>query len=305
VTTRDSPSRYSDAPNPDSPNVTIASARRDLGQRFRAAGLDSPELDARVLISHALGMDHAHLAAEAGRRLTREEAARIAGCAERRLAHEPVARIVGAKEFWGLELRIDGSVLVPRPDTETVVEAALAVVDARHSRTARLRFADIGVGSGALLLALLSELPNALGVGTDRDSRSIAVARANAVRLDLGDRASFVACDYGAALAGGLDLVVANPPYVPTHDIATLAPEVREFDPRLALDGGPDGLDAYRLLAADARRLLSPRGAIVVEIGIDQRDAVMALFDSESMSVAAVRPDMHGIPRAVTAFVNA
>jgi release factor glutamine methyltransferase len=293
------------ASDSDSPGATVASARRALAQRLRAAGFETPDLDARLLVGHALGLDHARLLAQAERMLTADETARIAGFANRRLTHEPVARIVGVKEFWGLPLRIDGPVLVPRPDTETVVEAALAAVDARHGRSALLRLADIGVGSGALLLALLSELPNTFGVGTDRDPRALAVARENAARLDLAARARFVACDYGAALAGGFDLVVANPPYIATQDIAALPPEVRSFDPRLALDGGADGLNAYRALAADAKRLLAPRGAIVVEIGIGQGNAVATLFASVGLSVGSVRSDIHGIPRAVTAFVNA
>lgn len=281
-----------------SAGLTIAAARRTLAEKFRAAGLDTPELDARLLVGHALGLDHAALALTQ-RLLSRAEAEAIDALAQRRLAREPVARILGTAEFWGLTLRLTPAVLAPRPDTETVVEAALAAIDAQGPRTRITRIADLGVGSGALLLALLSELPHATGVGTDRDPAALAVARDNAVRLALGDRARFVACSYGAALAGGFDLVVSNPPYVVTREIATLAPEVRAFDPLLALDGGADGLDGYRAIAADAARLLKPGGHIVVEAGAGQADAVARLLAQGGLAVTAVRCDLSGVARAV------
>jgi len=190
---------------------------------------------------------------------------------------------------------------VPRPETETVVEAALAVV----VRTSAARIADIGVGSGAILLALLSELPHALGIGTDRDAGALEVARRNAEHLGLAGRAAFAACDFGAALAGPCDLVVSNPPYVATTEIATLAPEVRDFDPRDALDGGSDGLAAYRAIAADAPRLLVPGGWLAVEVGIGQAAAVTALFARKGLEPSdPPRRDLSGVPRVVTARYN-
>ena len=167
---------------------------------------------------------------------------RLRRLSARRLAGEPVARILGTKEFWSLPIVLSPAVLVPRPETETVVEQALAAVDRNGARTRALRIADLGVGSGAILLALLSELPNAFGVGTDRDPAALAVARDNARRLGLDARAAFVACDFGAALSPGFDLVVTNPPYIASGDIAALPAEVRDFDPRRALDGGRTGL---------------------------------------------------------------
>jgi release factor glutamine methyltransferase len=212
-----------------------------------------------------------------------------------------VARIIGHKEFWSLPLRITPAVLVPRPETETVVEAALAVVE----RGAAARIADIGVGSGAILLALLSELPNAMAVGTDRDAGALQIARHNAEDLGLAGRAAFVACDFGAALAGACDLVVSNPPYIATREIATLAPEVRDFDPRGALDGGSDGLTAYRAIAADAPRLLAPGGWLVVEVGIGQAEAVTALFAGIGLETPdPPRRDLAGVPRVVKARYN-
>jgi release factor glutamine methyltransferase len=276
-------------------------ARRDIARRLKACGIDTPDLDARLLVGHALGLDHAGLAREGGRLLAAAEIALIEALVERRLAREPVARIAGFKEFWGLPLGLGPSVLVPRPETETVVEEALAAIDQGGSRQRALRFADLGVGSGAIMLALLSELPNAFAIGTDRDQAALAVARGNATRLGLASRAAFVACDFGAALADGFDLLVTNPPYVKSGDIAGLDAEVRDYDPHGALDGGPDGLAAYRAIAADARALLNPNAHLVAEIGCGQRDGVVALLAAAGFCAIAVAPDLAGISRAVSA----
>ncbi|HVX92041.1 MAG TPA: peptide chain release factor N(5)-glutamine methyltransferase [Xanthobacteraceae bacterium] len=286
----------------DSPG-SVGAARRRVSRIFREHGLDTPELDARLLLAHALGLDHAGLAAAADRLLTPQERARLAALAERRLAHEPVARILGMKEFWGLPLQVTEAVLVPRPDTETVVEAALAAIDATGPRTRPWRFADLGTGSGALLLALARELPTSTGVGTDCDPAALQVARRNAQRIGVAERTHFVACRYGAALTGGFDLVVSNPPYVRRAEIAELAPEVRNFDPHLALDGGLDGLDGYRAIAADARRVLASGGHLVVEIGVGQAESVAAMLADAGLTLdaKALRRDLSGTARAVTA----
>jgi release factor glutamine methyltransferase len=280
--------------------TTVAAARCALASDFRAAGIDSAELDARLLVAHALRLEHAALATAGTRILDRDEAAAIAALAQRRLAREPIARIRGSKEFWSLELRVDAATLVPRPETETVVEAALAALAADAVRTRCLRIADLGTGCGALLLALLTELPNAFGVGTDTSLAALAVARDNARRLRL-TRAAFVACDMCAALGTPFDLIVSNPPYIPSAEIATLAPEVRDFDPRSALDGGCDGLDCYRRIAAAAPRLLAPGGAVVVEIGIGQTKGVAALFSAAGLAPALPHTDLSGVPRALVA----
>jgi release factor glutamine methyltransferase len=284
-------------------SISIGGARRALARMFAAAGLDSPALDARIIVGHALGLDHAALAGAAERALDAAERDRIAALAVRRLGREPVARIVGTKEFWGLPLRLAPAVLVPRPETETVVTTAPAAIDRDGARARPLRIADIGTGSGALTLALLTELPNAFAVGTDRSVAALAVARDNAQRLRLAARARFVACDFAAALAGSFDLVVASPPYVASGEIAQLAPEVREHDPRLALDGGPDGLQAYRAIAADLPRLLGTRGHMVIEVGAGQAPAVAALFAQRRpavvTSVPDFAPDLGGTPRAL------
>ncbi len=279
---------------------TIAEARRAWAAAFRADGLDSPDLDARVLVGHALGLDHAGLAAAAARGLGAAEQCAIAALARRRLAHEPVARIVGMKEFWGLELCINAATLVPRPETETVVEAALAAIAPHRWRSPPLRIADLGTGNGAILLALLTELPDAFGIGSDVSPDALAVARDNARRLGL-TRATYVACDLAAALAGRFDLIVCNPPYIASADLAALPPEVRLFDPRRALDGGRDGLDFYRTIAATAPALLAPDGVLIVELGAGQSGSVAALFAAAGLAPSPPRPDLNGVPRALVA----
>ncbi len=278
--------------------TTIGAARRILAGRFRAAGLDSPELDARLLVGFVLGLDLTGLASAADKAIAASDARRISALALRRLAHEPVARILGTKEFWGLPLTLGRETLVPRPETETLVEAALAVWP---DREAPLRIADLGTGSGALLLALLHEYRNAAGIGTDRSEGAILVARDNAQTLGLSNRAAFAVCDFSSALAGGFDCVVSNPPYIASVDIDTLAPDVREFDPRLALDGGAEGLSAYRRIAADAPRLIAPRGALIVELGAGQEQAVTAIMSAQRLTAESpARRDLAGIPRALT-----
>jgi release factor glutamine methyltransferase len=279
--------------------VSIDAARRRLAHELRCGGLDAPELDARLLVGHALGLDHAALVTHSDRALTAEEAGVLAALAQRRRAHEPVARILGHKEFWGLPFALNADTLIPRPETESVVEAALAALCERE-RTA-LRLADLGTGSGALLLALLSELPQARGIGTDISPAALGCARINAAALGLADRATFVACDYGAALNGPLDLIVANPPYVARADIAALQAAVRDFDPARALDGGPDGLAAYRAIAPQAQRLLAPNGILVVELGFGRLAAVRSIFAAAGLAPVAVRHDLSGVDRALVA----
>jgi release factor glutamine methyltransferase len=278
------------------PGMTVAAARRAVTQAFREAGLDSPDLDARLIVGHALGLHHAALASNGQRQLTEAEAASAAALVERRLAREPVARIIGRKEFWGLDFAVTSATLVPRPDTETVVEAALAAIP---DRSLPLRIADFGTGTGALLLALLSELPHAAGIGTDLSAATLAVARHNAFHLGVASRAYFVACDYGAALRGPFDLVVCNPPYIASGEITGLDAEVRDYDPRLALDGGPSGLDGYRAAVADARRILSARGVLVVELGAGQASSVTDVMREGGIVAEGPTPDLSGHFRAL------
>ena len=283
--------------------VSVAEATRLLGQTFRLAGIEEPEIDARALFCHALQLERAQLISHSERILDAHEAATISAFAARRLKREPVSRIIGHREFWNVMLQLSPDVLDPRPDTETVVEAALDYIVRGGLRMERLRILDIGTGTGALLLALLSELPNALGTGTDISAAALEVARGNAERNGLAARCTFVACDIAAALPGPFDLIVSNPPYVAHGDIATLAPEVRDYDPVVALDGGSDGLDGYRAIAADAGRLLAPGGRLIVELGAGQEGAVRALFTKAGLTVGKARDDLGGIARALSVTI--
>jgi release factor glutamine methyltransferase len=206
-----------------------------------------------------------------------------------------MAYILGEREFWSLPLFVGPGVLVPRPETETLVEAAL---EAFPDRTAPLRILDLGTGSGCLLLALLREYPNASGVGVDRSAEALAHATLNARRHGLADRALLVRGDWGRGLAESFELIVANPPYVASGELAELAPEVARYEPRAALDGGADGLDAYRAILPDLPRLLAPAGVACLEIGAGQATALAALAEVGGFRVA-VRPDLAGIPRCL------
>jgi release factor glutamine methyltransferase len=279
---------------------TVESARRALAARFQTGRIDSAELDARILVGAAIGLDLTGVIAAASRPLASDEAARLEEFARRRLKGEPVARILGTREFWGLPLQLSAATLVPRPDTETVVELALEMVQAAFPRLDQLRVADIGTGSGAILLALLSELPEAFGFGTDISVAALQTARANAAHLGLAARAAFVVCDYAAALSGTFDLIVSNPPYIRTAEIADLAVEVRGHDPLQALDGGIDGLDAYRALVPQAARLLKPGGTLVVEAGLGQSGDIGGLMSAAGLTLERpAKADLAGIRRAV------
>lgn len=283
--------------------ASIAQARRLLVQTLKQAGIEEPEADARLLVAHALKLDRAALTAHGERALTPDQIQTIAALAARRLKREPVSRIFGSKEFWSLTLAVTEAVLVPRPETETVVEAALDIVDRDGTRMERLRILDIGTGSGAIVLALLSELPNATGTATDISAAALDIARGNAERLGLLPRATFMVCNIADSVSGAFDLIVSNPPYIAHDDIAGLPPEVREYDPALALDGGSDGLDAYRAIADAACRLLAPGGWLIVELGAGQEAAVAKLFAKTGLSVCPARHDLAGIPRALCAAI--
>nr|WP_249795377.1 peptide chain release factor N(5)-glutamine methyltransferase [Bradyrhizobium sp. NBAIM08] len=272
-----------------------------MAAQLRSARLDEAELDARILISAALGLDLTGLVTQAARLLTAAEASRLTQHAQRRIAGEPVSRILGTREFWGLPFRLSEATLVPRPDTETVVELALEILRERQASHPP-RIADIGTGSGAILLALLHEIPDAFGVGTDLSQNALITARDNSAALGLADRAAFVACSYAAALGGPFDLIVSNPPYIPSAEIPKLSIEVREHDPHLALDGGNDGYDAYRALIPQASERLAPGGALVVEAGQGQAQNIETLMRAAALSLnRSPKADLAGIPRAVSA----
>jgi release factor glutamine methyltransferase len=279
-----------------SPVFTLTQAHRRAAALLAEAGIETPKRDARVLLLEAAGIDHATFLREPDALLGEDAAARLQNFIARRLKREPVSRILGKREFWGLNLRITPDVLDPRGDTETLVAAA--VEELRERRGDPMRILDLGTGSGALLCALLSEFPHAFGIGIDRSEPACRVARDNLWANGLSRRGAIVRGDWGEPLAGGFDLVVTNPPYIASAEIADLAPEVRDYDPRAALDGGPDGLAAYRAIAADLARLCRPWASAIVEIGHDQGESAATCFHDAGWSVA-VRHDLENQPRAL------
>ena len=264
--------------------------------RLQAAGIEAPAREARLLLSHASGLTPTRIMAYPEQAIDAAAADAFERLVGRRVAREPVARILGTREFWSLDFTITPATLDPRPDSETIVEAALDRVPDKHSR---LSIIDFGTGTGCLLLALLNELPNATGLGVDRSEAAARVAAGNARRLDFADRAQFIVGDWAQALTGPVDLIVSNPPYIPAGDIAGLEPEVREHDPLTALVGGADGLDPYRLLVPETARLLTPGGHVVFEVGQGQADAVAGLGRAAGLVLHEQRADLGGIARAV------
>jgi release factor glutamine methyltransferase len=268
-----------------------------LAEAFAGEGREgTAALDARLLVAHALGVDPAQLALCDDQPVDAATETLAMALIERRIAGEPVARIVGRSAFFGLEFEIGPDTLVPRPDSETVVGAALACVDRTTGRNRPLAVLDLGTGSGALILALLSHMPRANGVAVDIVGGALAVARNNAARLELEERTLLVVGDWGKALAGGFDIVLANPPYVESGEIAGLQVEVALHDPYMALDGGTDGLDAHRAIIADLDRLLAPDGCAFVEIGFRQASAVAHIAERQGLSMT-FRRDLSGIER--------
>lgn len=281
--------------------ASVSEAISLLAQAFHTAGIEAADVDGRLLVGHALHLDRARLIAQSDRILEAREINVINALAARRLKREPVSRILGQKEFWSIALAITPDVLVPRPETETVVEGALDFVVRGGLRMEKLRILDIGTGSGALLLALLRELPNATGTGTDISTGALKVARENAARCGVEGRCTFVVCDIASVVEGPFDLLVSNPPYIAHNEITSLAPEVKNYDPMVALDGGDDGLAAYRAIAADAKRLLAPGARMFVELGAGQEAAVRDLFTNVGLIAGIARTDLAGIPRVLGA----
>ena len=277
-------------------STTLVQAWTQARDRLKAARLDSPVIDARLLVEAAADATRADIVTDPYRAVTPDQAATLEGYLQRRERREPVSRILGRKGFWKIMLRVTPDVLSPRPDTETVVQEALAAFGEHQA----FDLLDLGVGSGAIALAILAERPRARGLGIDVSEEAIAVARENAANLGLEGRLALLRGDWTQGLGDGLfDLVVSNPPYIPTPVIATLDPEVREHDPRLALDGGDDGLNAYRTLAPEVLRVLKPGGRFLVEIGHDQSAAVEALFRRAGAQDLRTVPDLATRDRVV------
>jgi len=289
------------APRTFTPVKLAAATRRGALKEavllMKAAGLDTPVLDARLIVQHALGISWDTLYLKEDQPLTEAERAWLESELSRRAAHEPVSRIVGRRHFWTLDLAVSPDTLDPRADTESLIET---VVTTLPERSLALRILDLGTGTGAILLALLAEYPNATGLGVDVSEGALATARINAASHGLGDRAEFAAGHWTDGVAGPFDVIVSNPPYIDSGDLASLPPEVREHDPVLALDGGADGLDAYRAIIPRVRLLLSPEGLAVLEVGAGQADSVTLIAREHGLAPLGRRSDLGGIERALS-----
>ncbi len=260
-----------------------------IAARLGAAGIEDPRREARILLAATLGTDAAGLLTIADVDPAGFEMALV-----RREAREPMAYILGRREFWGLSFMTSAATLIPRPDSETLIEAALAALP---DRAAVRRILDLGTGTGCLLLAALHEFPSAFGVGVDIAPAAAALAARNAAALNLAARAAFLAGDWARSLDATFDLVLSNPPYIQTTDLPGLMPEVARFEPTTALDGGPDGLMAYRLILPHLQRLLAPGGIAVLELGAGQADEVARLAEAGDLSMST-RVDLNLHPRA-------
>jgi release factor glutamine methyltransferase len=274
--------------------VTRADLLRAASDTLAAAGIADPAREARLLLRWAAGLSGAALAGVLAEQAGEDEARRFAEAIRRRARREPLSHITGEREFWGRTFAVGPDVLDPRPETETLIAAAL-------HRGPVPRVLDLGTGSGCLLVTLLAEWPQARGVGTDISGPALALARANAGRHGVAARAAFLMTDWTDGVEGAFELVVANPPYIAEGEIATLSPEVRDHEPRVALTPGGDGLLAYRRIAAGVRRLMSPGALLMVEVGATQSMAVSAIFDEAGLAVTGVGPDLDQRPRVVLA----
>ncbi len=276
---------------------TLGAVVREAAAALTRAGIGSARRDARILAAHALGLDPREAVFHPERAVPESGRRAVDALIARRAGREPVSRIVGERGFWTLTLSLTPDTLDPRPDSETVIEAALSSM---ADRSRPLDLLDLGVGSGCLLLALLSELPQATGVGVDISLGAAAGAARNAAAAGFASRVRFVVGDWGGCLMDGtFDLIVSNPPYVPDGDIDGLEPEVARFEPRRALAGGADGLDAYRVLAPQVAALLRPGGAAVFEMGFGQAGAVRALLEGAGLEVLDIVSDLAGIDRVI------
>ncbi len=277
--------------------VTVEALRRAGMARLAACGCSAPALDARVLLGHVLGWSAADFLRAPKAPVSAAAAARFDHLLERRAAGEPVAYLTGCQEFWSLPVQVTRDTLIPRADSETVIEALLGRLD----RSVVRRVLDLGTGSGCLLAALLTDCPHAVGLGIDRYWSTLTIAARNARALGLGARAHFVQGDWGQAIIGSFDVIVANPPYITRADLDTLATDVRDHEPRAALDGGPDGLEALQIIVASLPRLLAPGGVAGLEFGYDQRAAVEDLIAAEpGLDACHAHPDLAGHDRCVT-----
>jgi len=278
------------------PATLLTAAIADLGRNLEAAGIESPLTDARAMALGVTGLTMEALIREPDLKLTRAQSRRLSNWLVRRIAGVPVSRLIGRREFWSLNFKIGPATLDPRPDSETLVETVLAELKLRKDEP--LRLLDLGTGSGCLLLALLSELKQATGVGIDIAPAALRVATENATALGLADRAVFRKGDWTRGLSGPFDVIVSNPPYIVRDEIEHLAAEVL-CDPIRALDGGPDGLDAYRRILEEVPALLAPDGFLALEMGWDQAEALTGLIKASGGRVRRLVQDLAGLDRVL------
>ncbi len=280
--------------------LTLDRALAEAAQELGGAGIHEARHEARLLAAHVLGVTPDAILREPQSPFHREQAAGFKNCVAARAARRPLSQIIGRREFWSLSFRVTAETLDPRPDSETLIEAVLEMVTERE---APLRILDLGTGTGCLLLTLLSGLPNATGLGVDASAEALEVARGNGEALGmsgrLAERAQFLAGDWGAGLEEKFHVIVSNPPYIPSAEISRLEPEVARYEPRLALDGGEDGLVCYRALLVDAVRLLAPSGRLFLEVGVGQAQSVEGLCAGHGLTVTGTARDLAGIERCV------
>jgi release factor glutamine methyltransferase len=277
----------------------VAQALSQIRADLRAAGTTSPETDARTLVLETLGLSLTDLLSRAENVVGEEDWDRLCKRAARRIAGEPVHRILGRRAFYGLELALSADTLEPRPDTEILVDALRPLVEATISRTGRCRILDLGTGTGAIALSLLLLYPEAEATGSDIAEGALETALRNAGAAMLSDRFSSVRSDWFEQIGGEFDIIASNPPYIRSKEIESLDEEVRAHDPRRALDGGHDGLDAYRAIAAGTGGHLASKGRVGLEIGYDQREQVTALFAAAGFDLLEVRRDLAGLDRVL------
>lgn len=276
--------------------VMIATALADAARRLGDGGIENPRGEARVLLSHAIGFGPEKMIGYPEFEIDDDGMLIFEAALSRRVRREPMSHVLGKREFWSLNFRVTADTLDPRPDSETVVEA---VLEHTKDRGGRLRVLDLGTGTGCLLLAMLSELPNATGLGVDISPAALDVAKGNATALGLHKRAEFSLAKWDDGLEGDFDVVVSNPPYIPTSDLNGLEPEVARFEPRLALDGGMDGLSEYRALAPVVARRLRRGGTAVIELGAGQSVSVSEIMIAEGLQVIDQRHDLGGVIRCL------
>jgi release factor glutamine methyltransferase len=276
--------------------VTIATTLADAARRLGGGGIANPRGEARILLSHVLGLGAEKIIGHPDFEIDGDSAIKFEHALSRRVRREPMSHVLGKREFWSLDFQVTPDTLDPRPDSETLVEA---VLEFTIDRKRCLRVLDLGTGTGCLLLAILSELPNATGVGVDISPAALEIAKVNSAALGLDGRAEFRLAQWDAGLDGDFDIVVSNPPYIPTGELELLEPEVARFEPRLALDGGGDGLSEYRALApVIARRVRGP-GIAVIELGAGQSGPVVEIMTSAGLHISGQRHDLGGVTRCL------